>query len=206
MKHKRNTKGSYETLACMGERIQPGGRVDKELYEQFKAFVRTEHGSVRGNLGRELEKAMSDRMNAAKGPDAIARIESDVATIKAVVADADNDGGEVAPTPETEESTHTREMSKPASNQPREKKIEWIIDEMGLTNDSGSVHPDALRNFIESEYAFGDDTVTEYITAIVNRLDATQIEGEMYYWGDSIEARYDELRDKTDKEFEKVTQ
>jgi len=188
----------------MGERIQPGGRVDRDTYEEFKEYVRKRHGSVRGNLGRELEKAMSDRMSAAKGADTLTRIENDVATIKAVVADADVDGGEVAPVPSNDESTHTRELSKPASNQPREKKIEWIIDEMGLAADSGSVHPDALRNVIESEYAFGDDTVTEYIDAIVSKLGAVQIDDDVYYWGDSIEARRDELREETEAEFDEV--
>jgi len=188
----------------MGERIQPGGRVDRDTYEEFKEFVRKNHGSVRGNLGRELEKAMSDRMNAAKGPDPLTRIENDVATIKAVVADADSDGGEVAPTASNDESTRTRSLDKPASNQPRGQKIEWIIDDMGLGGESGSVHPAALRNFIESEYAFGDDTVDEYIEAIVTDLDAVQVDGDMYYWGDSIEARRDELREETEAEFDEV--
>jgi len=205
MKHKRNTKGTYETLGCMGERIQPGGRVDKETYEQFKEFVREEHTSVRGNLGRELEKAMADRMNAVKGPDSLTRIENDVATIKAIVADVDSDGGEDTPTASNDESTPARGMSKPASNQPRGEKIEWIIDEMGLGGESGSVHPDALRNFIESEYAFGDDTVNEYIDAIVSKLDAVQVDDDVYYWGSSIESRRDELREEADEEFDEVT-
>jgi len=204
MKHKRNTKGSYETLVCMGERIQPGGRVDEELYKQFKTFVRNQHGTVRGNLGRELEKAMSERMETAKSPDTLTRIENDVATIKAVIAESDADGGEDLPTPSESESAPAHEMSKPASNQPRGKKIEWLIHKMGLTNDSGSIHPNALRNTIESEYGFTEERVNEYVDAIVSKLNAVQIDDELYYWGDSIESRREELRQEADEELDEV--
>ena len=205
-KHKRNTKGSYDTLVCMGERIQPGGRVDKETYKQFKTFVRNQHGSVRGNLGRELEKAMTERMNAAQGPDTLTRIENDVATIKAVIAETEHDGGVTAPTVENAESAPARKMSKPAPNQPREKKIEWLIEEMGLDQSGGEAFPAAIRNVVESEYAFSEDTVEEYVNAIFSRLDAERIDSERYYWGDAIDERYEEIEDATDNKFDGVAQ
>jgi hypothetical protein len=191
----------------MGERIQPGGRVDRETYEQFKQFVKNQYGSVRGNLGRELEKAMSERMSAAKGPDTLTRIENDVATIKAVVADAEHDGGESPPTVDSSESARARstnDTDKPAPNQPRGEKIDWIIETMGLNNDSGSVHPDALRNMIESEYNFKDSTVNDYIDAIVTKLSAVQIDDDVYYWGSSIENRREELRSEADEEMDVI--
>lgn len=77
----------------MGERVQPGGRVDKETYEQFKKFVQNHHGKVRGSLGDELEIAMKERMNSVNKSDQLTRIENDVAHLKAIVADAETNGG-----------------------------------------------------------------------------------------------------------------
>lgn len=186
---------------CMGERIQPGGRVDKETYERFKEFVQSQHGSVRGNLGREMEKAMRDRINAATGPNAITRIEDDVATIKAMIAEGEADGGYAAPTPSEADSTPTREMSKPAPNQPRGRKIEYIISELDLSIDGGSVHPNVLRNTIETEYSFNDETVEDLVDSVVDRLEAIQIgDSDVYYWGKAIEARREKLRDEADAE------
>jgi len=158
------------------EQVQPGGRVSKATYDRFREFVRRHHGSVRGNLGAELEKAMEDRMDASNNGDPITRIENDVATIKAMLAGEDDgteaDGGEAAPTPSEPEYTHTRGDGKPAANAPTEKKLAYLADQ--LTGSSGRldlIPEEKLRNTVKSEYGFKSDTAKRYVDRLVERFD-----------------------------------
>ena len=118
----------------MSDRVQPGGRVDEQVYEKFKQFVRDRHGTTRGVLGEELEKAMRQRMNAERGNDQLTRIENDVATIKAQLAEIEADGGETVsrtphepsgprPTPSDGENTHARPESPTThgAHEPRDR-------------------------------------------------------------------------------------
>lgn len=90
------------------DRTQPGCKVSTEEYQRFKQFVEDAHGSVRGNLGRELERAMRE-YRTSDDADRLARVEDDVAQIKAIVADeaAVNDGGTPSPTVPSGEDTDT---------------------------------------------------------------------------------------------------
>ena len=195
----------------MGNRVQPGGRVDEEIYERFREWVRSQHGAVRGNLGAELEKAMSERMNTANGPDRLTRIENDVATIKATLADSEGDGGTTAPTPEIDESTHARSMDKPAANQPRSQKVDYlmslILDDPAMNQDRGSISTTQLRQTIKEEYDFGESTVDEYVEGILSRLDA--IEHPKYpaehIWGDRIQEVREELRNEASEELDDIS-
>lgn len=103
----------------MSERVQPGGRVDRRTYEDFKQFVRDRHGTTRGVLGEELENAMRKHMSNERGDDQLTRIESDVASVKAMLAASEADGGELVPvtshepsgpcpTPSDSQNTHAR--------------------------------------------------------------------------------------------------
>jgi len=201
----------------MGERIQPGGRVDRETYEQFKQFVENQHGTVRGNLGRELEKAMSDRMSAAKGADTLTRIENDVATIKAVVADAESDGGEGPPTPDSSESARARsdnDTDKPAANQPRGEKIDWLVDrainKAELTPDSGTVNRNHCRVVVKNAYNFTDERKQEYTDEVLDRIlsefDAkTHPEkGDLFMWGADLEAAKEQTRKDIDEKMDTI--
>jgi hypothetical protein len=158
-----------------GEQVQPGGRVSKATYDRFREFVRRRHGSVRGNLGTELEKAMEDRMDAANNGDPIARIENDVATIKAMLAEGDRqvdaDGGETVQTRSEPEYTHTRGDGKPAANAPTEKKLAYLADQ--LTGSSGRldlIPEDKLRNTVKSEYGFKSDTAKRYVDRLIEHF------------------------------------
>jgi len=155
------------------EQVQPGGRVSKATYDRFREFVRRHHGSVRGNLGTELEKAMEDRMDASNNGDPITRIENDVATIKAMLAGEDDgteaDGGEVAPTPSEPEYTHTRGDGKPAANAPTEKKLAYLITQIG--DDCQMIPRKQLRERVKDEYGFRKDTAKRYVDRLVDHYD-----------------------------------
>jgi len=187
----------------MGEkRTQPGGRVDKETYERFREFVREKHGAIRGNLGTELTKAMEDRMDVTHENSKLTRIENDVATIKAQLSEVESDGGDVVSTLSETNDTRARRSGKPAANQSRDKKIEYLLDECldgkQWDRDSGELTAKDLRNTIETEYSFKEEIVDEYVDAALVKLEAKKhpIHGNTWVWGH----RFQEARDKQRKQ------
>lgn len=183
----------------MPERVQPGAEVSKDSYERFKEMVENKHGAIRGNLGKELERAMENHMSEERGPDRLERIESDLAHIKRVVAESEADGGDVldpTPTPSEPDRTHTHAerhtsdtntddertsastpVEKPAPNAPRAKKVEYLLDtfrsKFGTESDGldhTAVHPAAVGKLIRREFEFGDRTVEDYRERVIDAL------------------------------------
>jgi hypothetical protein len=190
------------------ERVQPGGRVDKETYERFRGFVKSKHGAVRGNLGTELTKAMEDRMDITKENSQLTRIENDVATIKAQLSHPESDGGEVVEAGSRNEDTRTR---KPAANRPRDEKVSYLICELienvtasACDRNGGQLSYKELRNTIQSEYNFTDDIQEEYEELIINELSAEPhpVHGNTIVWGTEIQKIEDEIREKRKAEAE----
>lgn len=190
----------------MGNQVQPGAKVDEETYERFRQFVQDNHGKTRGSLGDELERAMKQRMEDANGPDRLARIENDLATLKAQLADAESDGGTAAPTPETGRNTHARDDAKPAANQPRAVKYEYLIGELfaGKRPESpsgGELAPKQIRKVVTDNYDVDDTIVDEWVTGIQKRLGSDfdaephPDHGKTLVWGN----RLAEIREATDE-------
>ena len=195
----------------MGETIQPGAKVDKETYKRFKQFVEDTHGRVRGSLADELEIAMKQRMEDANGPDRLARIENDIATLKAQLADAESDGGEAAPTPAGSDYTHARDDAKPAANQPRAVKYEYLIEQLfaGKRPESpsgGELAPKDIRRVVTDNYDIDEAIVEEWVEGIQKRLGSDfdaephPDHGKTLVWGE----RLAELRNDADAPAEAV--
>lgn len=189
----------------MGETIQPGAKVDKQTYQRFKQFVEDTHGRVRGSLADELEIAMRQRMDDANGPDRLARIENDIATLKAQLADAESDGGTTTPTGEPAIHTHARDAERPAPNQPRLVKYEYLIGELFDGKDVGSpsggeTAPRTIRKVITDNYDVDGEIVDEWVEGIQRRLgtdygaEPHPEHGKTIVWGE----RLDELLDEDD--------
>lgn len=189
------------------DRTQPGAKVDTDVYERFREYVRDRHGAVRGNLGTELEAAMRDRMDGANGPDRLDRIENDVAHVKAMLADAESDGGEVAPTPSRGSDTRTRRTAKPSPNQPRERKIDYLIECLWGGNrpespESGELAPKSIRSVVLDEYSFDEDIVDEYVETIQKRLVSdfgakpNPKHRNTLVWGDRLDEVREEVADE----------
>jgi len=70
----------------MGNKTQPGVRVDEDLYERFKQDAKERLGDRRGVVGAALERAMRNHIDGGEEA-AMRRIEEDVASINAGVAD-----------------------------------------------------------------------------------------------------------------------
>lgn len=185
--------------------IQPTP-IDADEYEQFRSFVADVHGRVRGHLATELENALREYRESYYGGDRLKRIEDDIATIKANVADAEADGGTAPQAASEPNSTRPRDSRKPAANQPRGAKVDYLIDEFA-SGDSGTFHINALRSVIDEEYGFGDDTASEYIDLIIERLDAVEDPeiDSVYLFGDAIDERMIELEQDAKDELDDLS-
>jgi len=187
----------------MGETIQPGAKVDKQTYQRFKQFVEDTHGRIRGSLADELEIAMRQRMDDANGPDRLARIENDLATLKAQLADAESDGGTATPTGEPEIHTHARDAERPAPNQPRLVKYKYLIGELfkdprGESPEGGELAPKDIRRVVTDNYDVDEEIVDEWVEGIQHRLgtdygaEPHPDHGKTLVWGDRLDDLLDE--------------
>ncbi|MDB2226521.1 hypothetical protein PM023_18135, partial [Halorubrum ezzemoulense] len=87
----------------MSDEVQPGTKIDAEVWEQFREEVRERHGVVRGHRKTELENALRQYSGNSGASDV--DIERRLARIEAQVGVGVSDGG--ADTSEPAEDTHT---------------------------------------------------------------------------------------------------
>lgn len=91
----------------MTDRVQPGGRIDPEIKEEFKQFVEETTGGNRGDYSRLLERALVEYMDNDRG----ARIESKVDEVLDKL-----DEVESSPPPSSEQSLERERQSTTTSN------------------------------------------------------------------------------------------
>lgn len=180
------------------DKTQMGTRVDEDVYERFRKFVENKHGRTRGVLSHEVEKALEAYISGEFPTDRLARIENDVATIKANLAEAD--GGEVAvpeptPTPSTDAAhtqTHrpstgtefevdTGDSSKPNEKAPKSAKVEYLFEDMAA-GPSIIIHPNALRNRIDGLWGFGERATDDLIDLTMKRFNAKPVREKGGTW------------------------
>ena len=177
------------------ERTQPTP-IDKDEYEAFKNFVRDTHGSTRGHLSSEIERALREYRKRTNGAQQLQRIENDIATIKANLADVESDGGQAAYTPSEQSDAHARRTTKPAANQPRSEKIDYLITEYldkNATDNGGVLIESQISEIVKSEYAFDDGILEDYVSAVYERIEREYpvethpVHGKFQVWGDRLE-------------------
>lgn len=199
----------------MGNRRQPTP-IDEDVYERFKNFVEDVHGSTRGHLRGEIENALEQyRKGFYDQADATARIEDDVATTKALVADlheqiaeAESDGGSVTPTRPDSDDEHTRAHStartaeKPAANQPRDDKVAWLTETIRDDYPNQLISKSDLRDQVRDAYGFRDDTVDDYVADIRDRLGAEDDprNDDLLAWDDGLQDAREQYRDLLERE------
>lgn len=129
--------------------------VSKSVLEAFKQDVRERRGRIRGVYSSELEKALEAWIDASEGGDTndrLARIEQDLAEVKAAV--------------EQESAKNKKQTSARGTTETRLKKIQAAIDEQA----SGA--PKAHEKMVEAairEHAGGSDpTIRRYKRLLVD--------------------------------------
>lgn len=187
------------------ELIQPT-RISKEEYIKFKQWVQDTHGTTRGHLATEIENALREYRQPNNSHDALARIENDVATIKAAVAHGESDGG----TPISAEGTRAPDSTtnqgdsttKPESNAPRQEKVDWILSKYDFDRSGGEITVGALKGIIQSEYNFKSGVIDQYVDMIITELDAKKHPKKTgtWAWGEKIEGIKAEIQEQTEKQ------
>jgi len=185
-----------------GETTQPT-EISKEEYIKFKQFVQDTHGKTRGHLSTEIENALREYRKVDSEKDRLARIEDDIATIKANVARAEADGGSVAHSPEGD-NTHARAENtnkKPNPNAPRSEKVAWLTSEI-YDPQSGSTTSEEIKERVKNEFGFGDRTAEKYVESVIDSLGAKVHPNntDVLVWGDQIEKVKEAVQEQAEKE------
>lgn len=159
-------------------------RIDAREYELFKQYVKSVHGGIQGHLREELENALREYRTSEQDGQ-LTRVENDVATIKAMLADGQSDGGttphpsdgathartrnthaDAAPDGDADPSTQSNPPSKPPANAPRSRKEAYLRQTFFAESVDGMNEvaiETELRDLIEGEFGFGDRTADDYV-------------------------------------------
>ena len=198
----------------MGKETTQPTPIDKDEYKAFKNWVRDVHGKTRGHLGSEIENALREYRKNDSAPDRLRRMENDIATIKANIADAESDGGAVASTPSEASDTRAREISKPAANQPRQKKVDYLynrfLEKESCNSDSGTLTRGAVETIVKKQYGFDGEILDEYVNRVYNKVEKEfnpvphPVHGSFLVWGDRLEEAKEEAEKQTQDELNEV--
>lgn len=197
----------------MGKDTTQPTPIATEEYDRFREFVDDVHGQTRGHLRTELENALREYRESYYGGNQLQRIENDVATIKANVADTESDGGKAVPTASEAPDARPHGLKKPAANQPRNDKIEYLIaqylEQENCNSDGGKLVLGRVEALVEREYNFDSEILDEYVEGVYDRIkDRFDPEkhplGNFFVWGDELEAAKLEARQEADEELAEV--
>jgi hypothetical protein len=156
---------------------QPGVKIDADVWENFREEVRERHGVVRGHLKTELENALR-QYSGDSGSTAI-DIERRLARVEAEVGVEATDGG--TDISNEAECTHTPEQAldapdeRPHPQAATKQKVLWLADrvldaESVAQNELSMTSADTVRDVIQEEYDFKDDTAEDYIEKVTEAL------------------------------------
>lgn len=205
----------------MSGKIQPGGRIDRDVWKRFRDYVESKHGRTRGVLGQELEEALLNHLEAENPTEPVRRIENDVATVKAQIAElqsqlADPDGGQTVPvadrgpTPSRERShTHTADhderaatddgtVPKPGPKAPKSEKVDYIFEQLP----GGStvvIPPRTVDKKIDDAWGFGNRATDDIRARLFDQFHAEAVSVDGASWqvaiGETPDARDAVIRD-----------
>jgi len=133
--------------------VQPGVRIEKSVWEQFRNDVRDRRGTVRGHLRTELENAIREYVAASKGGDIndrLRRIENRVESI-------DEQVGTLS---EGESRKKTKDSGVSSTVKNRLKSIEEQIEREA--GDAEKVHESVINQAIEDNAGSSRPTIDRY--------------------------------------------
>lgn len=159
----------------MPDRTQIGPTVDAEVWQQFREDVKARKGTVRGNLGTELDRALREYLSDSPRP-VEREINARLQRLEAAAGITDADGG--VDISEPSEHTHAPRAvpdEKPAANAATEKKTAWLaaafVSEYGAGDGSppDQIPTAKVREFVKDAYGFRKDTAKRYVDAVIDR-------------------------------------
>src|SRR6056297_197203 len=161
----------------MPETVQPGTKIDKEVWENFREQVRDRHGVVRGNLKTELENALRayNGQSSAPSPEVERRLQRIEAAVGVEATDGGTDTSDAAECPPAPEQPLEAPESRPHAQAATNKKIAWLAERVleaeNVTQSNLSMmHDDTVREVVRDEYGFNADTTERYVGLVVDKL------------------------------------
>jgi len=184
----------------MGSKKKIGVRIDEDLWERFVNHVDDTHGRTHGVVGSELERAI---LNYIEGDDtdALRRIEDDVSSINASVADlvrridrmeqqaegveADGGGGAVSRRSHTHtDGPHTSTVEddtdnegddeKPHPKAPKSAKVEWYANQT-VPELPIAAPAKAFRAWVDEAWSFGERAGDDILRRVFDRYHAKAV-------------------------------
>ena len=200
-----------------GRNIKIGPRIDRQVWEQFKEYVEDKHGRTRSVTASEVETALRNHLEADNPTEPITRIEHDIATIKAVLADerADADGGDATiadpPAPSDPDHTHTpndhtydderppqtstETTASTSDDVPHDKatkgtKAAYVFDQFDGSPgvDGVVIPPAAIDKKIDKIWGFGPRAADPLRQTVFDKYHATAVTTAEDGWGDTENA------------------
>lgn len=163
----------------MSDEVQPGTKIDADVWQAFRDEIRERHGVVRGHVKTELEAAL--RAYVDGGQQTSTDIERRLARIEAEVDVGVADGG--ADTSQPPQDTHTPNglpEEKPHPNTGTKKKIAWLAAEYRRQYGQDNLRlekalPHLVEKLIDQEYGFADEDRTEsYVENVLDHLEMVE--------------------------------
>lgn len=126
---------------------QPGVRVNKSLWKEFRQDVRDRKGVVKGHLKHELETAISEYINASEGGDThdrLRRIENELESLHTLVEEHDEKKKDSDVSSETENKLKkiTGQIERESDGMP---KVHDEVVELAIRDNAGGSDPTIRR-------------------------------------------------------------
>jgi len=156
----------------MSDDVQPGVRINPELWQRFRDDIQARKGAVRGHLKTELENAL--RLYLNDEPRQVEeQIDARLTRIESRLGVAEADGG--MDTLDPVEHTHTP-TERPAAQASTEKKVGWLAEcvldmEAPKAREFNQIPVNKIRDVVKDEYGFRSDTAQRYVDRLVEHFD-----------------------------------
>jgi len=136
---------------------QPGVRIDASVWNQFRQDVRDRHGTVRGHLGSEVERALKAYLDASTGGDTndrLTNIEQELKEVRTLL-----------------ESEQEKKKDSDISST-TEQRLDAIRDTIEKeSDDSPKVHEQVVELAIRENAGGSDPTIRRYKQLLQNDRD-----------------------------------
>lgn len=127
-----------------GDTVQIGPRIDKQIWEQFKQFVKDKHGKTSGVTAEEVENALQQRM----GNDPLQHMDERLRRVEQAVG---VDAGDSSQQPVGERETVSKDPTDEPLNPRTQQRVDEILDQLPGRFDSDQLDA-AIENVAGSSY------------------------------------------------------
>ena len=197
-------------MVAVTDGVQPGTRVDEQLWEQFRNAVIERHGTWRGHGRDAVETALrlyiadENEVSAVQVNRRLGRIESELG-----ITSADGGADTLGADPHTHAPSRLDVDERPSANAATDKKVAWLAEQVGSNPES--IPRAKLREIVKDEYGFRRDTAKRYVERLIDHFDLVEhptADADVLVSTDRreelVEQRRQELEAEADAELDEV--